>query len=317
MTLPPIAAFTTTPSPQTTDTLRICEGQSVSFLNQSQNANAYLWNFGEGTTTTQNSPQHSFQQTGTYTVSLVAAQNTPLTFECEASAGYLGFGYDMLVPLIIEYNQTNSYQQQYYVFDQQEQLLSVYEDNYNIYGTIGGSYVAVLNSPTGSNFEIANLSDLLALANTDNCIDFDVYDRCSLGGLRFWVDYSQENQGYVIRTNNIYNSYISDITYTENFTIIPNFNQFNNYQSTLLASNGQTFPLGSTVEVCPIGGDLLFCCQTLSIPDTIPGGGNQSQRLFPKSQNQIPSKTPTKQTNTNLFVPSTPPKPTSYTPQNH
>ncbi|MBL7784340.1 MAG: VCBS repeat-containing protein, partial [Chitinophagales bacterium] len=99
---PPIAAFTTTPSPQTADTLRICEGQNVSFLNQSQNANAYLWNFGDGTTTTQDNPQHSFQQTGTYTVSLVAAQNTPLTFECEASAGYLGFGYDMLVPLIIE-----------------------------------------------------------------------------------------------------------------------------------------------------------------------------------------------------------------------
>lgn len=47
-------------------------GQSISFLNLSVNAINYTWNFGDGTTSTQLNPSHTFPNEGVYTVSLTA-----------------------------------------------------------------------------------------------------------------------------------------------------------------------------------------------------------------------------------------------------
>ncbi len=44
--------------------------QPVQCFNQSQNAASYLWNFGDGTTSTEESPQHYYSVEGTYTISL-------------------------------------------------------------------------------------------------------------------------------------------------------------------------------------------------------------------------------------------------------
>ncbi len=49
----------------------------VLFVNQSQNANTYEWDFGDGGTSTQVNPWHQYTQTGTYTVRLIA-MNPPL-----------------------------------------------------------------------------------------------------------------------------------------------------------------------------------------------------------------------------------------------
>ncbi len=48
---------------------------TVNFTNQSQSADSYLWNFGDGDTSTLPSPQHIFDSTGTYTVTLQAVNN--------------------------------------------------------------------------------------------------------------------------------------------------------------------------------------------------------------------------------------------------
>ncbi|XZF12804.1 PKD domain-containing protein [Chitinophagaceae bacterium MMS25-I14] len=49
-----------------------CPGRPITFLNNSQGASLdYTWYFGDGTTSTATSPQHSYSQTGTYTVKLV------------------------------------------------------------------------------------------------------------------------------------------------------------------------------------------------------------------------------------------------------
>ncbi|MCX7863280.1 MAG: PKD domain-containing protein [Bacteroidales bacterium] len=47
------------------------------FVNQSQNATSYLWDFGDGSTSTQTNPWHQYTQIGTYTVTLIA-MNPPL-----------------------------------------------------------------------------------------------------------------------------------------------------------------------------------------------------------------------------------------------
>ena len=47
-------------------------GQSVSFQNLTSNAQAYIWYFGDGTTSTQTDPTHLYPTSGQYTVKLVA-----------------------------------------------------------------------------------------------------------------------------------------------------------------------------------------------------------------------------------------------------
>jgi gliding motility-associated-like protein len=47
----------------------------VDFSNNSQNANTFSWNFGDGSTANVNDPEHTFLTAGTYTVTLVASNN--------------------------------------------------------------------------------------------------------------------------------------------------------------------------------------------------------------------------------------------------
>lgn len=46
--------------------------ETVSFINKSEGAISYIWDFGDGNTSTQHSVQYAYQQTGTYDVSLIA-----------------------------------------------------------------------------------------------------------------------------------------------------------------------------------------------------------------------------------------------------
>jgi len=55
----PVAAFEST-----------AEALAVSFLNTSTHADTYLWDFGDGNQSTEENPQHIYNEPGTYTVSL-------------------------------------------------------------------------------------------------------------------------------------------------------------------------------------------------------------------------------------------------------
>jgi PKD repeat protein len=48
----------------------------ITFTNTSQNADSYLWDFGDGTTSTQANPNKTYNQHGTYTVTLTATNTT-------------------------------------------------------------------------------------------------------------------------------------------------------------------------------------------------------------------------------------------------
>jgi hypothetical protein len=50
-------------------------GNTVSFVNGASNASTYFWNFGDGNSSTQANPIHSYAQSGTYTVTLTANNN--------------------------------------------------------------------------------------------------------------------------------------------------------------------------------------------------------------------------------------------------
>ncbi|MEK7257253.1 MAG: PKD domain-containing protein, partial [Bacteroidota bacterium] len=68
---PPKSAFSATPMP-TGNTLQICQGQEVFFENTSQDAATYAWIFGDGSTSAQASPNHTYLVPGTFTAALIA-----------------------------------------------------------------------------------------------------------------------------------------------------------------------------------------------------------------------------------------------------
>jgi PKD repeat protein len=66
---------------------------SYAFTDGSSNATSYLWDFGDGNTSTQQNPNHTYAAGGTYTVCLIATNNcgsdtscTPLTVVANAVA---------------------------------------------------------------------------------------------------------------------------------------------------------------------------------------------------------------------------------------
>ena len=79
-TTPPTAAFNTYPA--TTDTLYICQGQTVYFNNTSQNATNYNWTFGDGTQSNDSNPAHTFNTPGTHEVQLVAYTSNATETNC-------------------------------------------------------------------------------------------------------------------------------------------------------------------------------------------------------------------------------------------
>jgi len=51
----------------------VCEGQSAQFLNLSVGANQYEWDFGDGAGSAAFQPQHIYEQSGTFTITLIAS----------------------------------------------------------------------------------------------------------------------------------------------------------------------------------------------------------------------------------------------------
>ncbi|MCB0635165.1 MAG: PKD domain-containing protein, partial [Lewinella sp.] len=66
----PEASFTTDPPVSANGLLEICEGQTVYFTNNSQEAESFSWDFGDGTLSGEENPTHTFTQAGAYEVML-------------------------------------------------------------------------------------------------------------------------------------------------------------------------------------------------------------------------------------------------------
>ncbi|MFM2201586.1 MAG: hypothetical protein RL040_786, partial [Bacteroidota bacterium] len=53
-----------------------CIGNTTSFVNTSAGAESYLWNFGDGATSTEENPSHLYAAAGTYTITLTVLSST-------------------------------------------------------------------------------------------------------------------------------------------------------------------------------------------------------------------------------------------------
>ena len=58
------------PIPYTTDTMKVCQTIAQTFTDPTSGSNSWLWNFGDGTTSTIRNPSHIYNTPGTYTVTL-------------------------------------------------------------------------------------------------------------------------------------------------------------------------------------------------------------------------------------------------------
>ena len=59
-----------------------CEPMTHNFINTSvvQNNSSFSWNFGDGNTSTQANPSHTFQESGTYQVQLIIRDTATCNF---------------------------------------------------------------------------------------------------------------------------------------------------------------------------------------------------------------------------------------------
>ena len=67
----PNSKFQTIPTAQN-DSIAICKGQTVYFENMSSGADQFIWNFDDGTGSSNQHPEHTFQNPGVYQVQLIA-----------------------------------------------------------------------------------------------------------------------------------------------------------------------------------------------------------------------------------------------------
>ncbi len=103
---------TTIPTPNFTFTVN---GNNVAFNNTSSNASSYLWEFGDGDTSTLVNPTHTYASNGTYTVKLTAQNNCgpasitkTVTIEVPPTAAFAANGTEGCPGLEVQFNSGNS-----------------------------------------------------------------------------------------------------------------------------------------------------------------------------------------------------------------
>ena len=107
----------TIPSPGFTSSV---SGNTVTFTNTTSNANGignvtYLWNFGDGQTSTQANPIHTYSANGNYTVTLTATNSCgpatvthPVAISAPPTAGFSATPTSGCVPLTVNFNTASS-----------------------------------------------------------------------------------------------------------------------------------------------------------------------------------------------------------------
>ncbi len=93
-------------------TVNACAPFNASFDLGNQSASSYLWNFGDGTTSTESSPTHTYSEPGDYTVSLLIDNGTPCMLNypifqqihVEGSIPEFSVTYDACPPFPVTFN---------------------------------------------------------------------------------------------------------------------------------------------------------------------------------------------------------------------
>jgi PKD repeat protein len=88
---------------------QFCAFDSVQFTNTSQNANAYVWYFGDGDSSNLTNPKHQYTRAGNYRVTLVALRNHPNSTVCNDTITDSIFIRPLPIPVAITNIDTNGH----------------------------------------------------------------------------------------------------------------------------------------------------------------------------------------------------------------
>lgn len=126
----------------------ICSGNNITFTNTTQNATTYLWDFGDGTTSTAQSPAHNYVNAGTYSIKLIAS-NAAFT-DSTIRTNYITITQGLPIPVITKSGNilsTNAVSQHYQWFV--NNTLVAADTFSSVNAVLNNYYVVKITSPNG------------------------------------------------------------------------------------------------------------------------------------------------------------------------
>ncbi|MCP4438247.1 MAG: PKD domain-containing protein [Aureispira sp.] len=131
-----------------TNTANCLEGASIDLRNTSYNASSYEWTFGDGTSSTQVSPKHTYTQPGNYTITLKASCGATEAIhttnvevkpvQAEASFGYSAEHDNYKAPALLYFDNT-SHDADEYTWYVNGQVVS-HDEHLDYKFMLGGTY---------------------------------------------------------------------------------------------------------------------------------------------------------------------------------
>jgi PKD repeat protein len=125
-------------------------GLKVSFLNESAHAKQYVWDFGDGQTSTEENPEHTYTEKKVYTVKLTALDNNAAenVFESDLPVGFPVAGFDYSVLRATGTFANTSDNATGYLWDFGDDTTSTEENPVHLYSR-KGNYVVKLKATSG------------------------------------------------------------------------------------------------------------------------------------------------------------------------
>lgn len=163
----PVASFITT------DSISCKAPHTVNFQNLSASAVTYQWDFGDGTTSVQNSPTHTYTDTGSYTVRLIAFNSSGCP-DTLTRVSYVRVLKPVLKPFMLPADGCKLLNVQF--FANSTSVDSILSWSWNF----GNGNTSVLRNPTNT-FDSGSYAVRLKIVTTQGCIDSTRIDSVRVG----------------------------------------------------------------------------------------------------------------------------------------
>jgi|GEM_PF-2145019 len=142
-----------------TSTPTVCgvDSATVNFTNNSRGAVSYLWDFGDGTTSTAAAPSHKYYTYGTYTVKLVTSNGA--SYDSLIRTNYITFNQGLPVPVLTLSGtvlSTTATATSYQWYRNGTVISGATSPSYNL--TLDGTYKLVITNTNGCTTSSANFS---------------------------------------------------------------------------------------------------------------------------------------------------------------
>lgn len=131
------------------------DGLEITFQNEASHATTYLWDFGDGSTSTEKNPVHAFASKNSYTVTLTASDNNNVSdeFSNTLDVGFPKAGYTFVVDRATATFTNTSDNANSFVWDFGDGETSTEENPVHLYGA-KGDYTVKLKAIDGTDEDI-------------------------------------------------------------------------------------------------------------------------------------------------------------------